>query len=79
MINKYATKQQDGYSSSLSNEYLDFCGRSFLNVLSGGAVLLLISSLPVSVPSVCVSCGAVVGYGDTKSCRVDKNSIVCDN
>ena len=42
--------------------YLDFCGRNFLNVLSGGAVLLLISSLSPSVISVSIADGAgVVG------------------
>ena len=53
------------YSSSLSNVYLDFCGRNFLNVLSGGAVLLLISSPAASVISVSTADGAVVG------CRIE--------
>ena len=44
--------------------YLDFAGSNFLKVLSGGAVLLLTSSFPVSVFSVCsaaAAAGAVVG------------------
>ena len=58
LINNYKTTS--GYSSSLSNVYLDFAGSNFLKVLSGGAVLLSMLSLSPPVTSVCTAAGGTV-------------------